>query len=181
MNIGRKYRWLLYGLLPVLVTLGMAIADDSNRSLPEPDRSFIRQAAKDSLWHISLGELALKQAAGGNIRKYGEDMILGNRRIQADIQSLAKKKGVDLEIDQDPLQNQTLEHLSREPGAGFDRQYISLMIDEQEKSERLYREEADHGQDRETRGFAGGVLPWIDTQLKRARDILLGIPQPFLK
>ncbi len=33
----------------------------------------------------------------------------------------------------------------------------------------------------ETRGFAGGVLPWIDTQLKRARDILLGIPQPFLK
>jgi putative membrane protein len=181
MNIGRKWSWLLYGLLPVLVTLGMAIADDSNRSLPEPDRSFIRQAAKDSLWHISLGELALKQAAGGDIRRYGEDMIRENQRIQGDLISLAQEKGISIEIMLDPLQGQTLDYLARERGAGFDRQYISLMIDEQEKSERLYREEADHGQDRETRGFAGGVLPWIDTQLKRARDILLGIPQPFLK
>lgn len=181
MDTVRKRGRLLCGLLPVLAMFGIAFAQGSAAPLPEPDRAFLRQAAKDSLWQLSLGELALKQAAGGNIRKYGEDMILGNRRIQADIQSLAKKKGVDLEIDQDPLQNQTLEHLSRELGAGFDRQYISLMIDEQERSYRLYRKEADQGQDRETRAFAGDVLPWIGEQLKRARDILLGIPQPFLK
>lgn len=181
MNIARKWKWLLYGLLPVLATFGMAIAGDSDRSLPEPDRSFIRQAAKDSLWQISLGELALKQAAGGNIRRYGEDVIRENQRIQGDLLSLAQGKGISTEIMLDPLQNQTLEYLARERGAGFDRQYISLMIDEQERSGRLYRKESDQGQDRDTRAFAGNVLPWIDEQLKRAREILLGIPQPFLK
>ncbi len=172
---------MIYGVLPILIMFGIAFAQDPGNPFPEPDRSFLRKAAQDSLWQISLGELALKQAAGRRIRQYGQDTIRINEQIQSDVISLAQRKGISLEIMLDPLQGQTLDYLSREHGAGFDRQYVSLMIDEHEKSERLYRKEAEQGQDRDVRAFAGGVLPWIETQWKRAREILSGIPQPFLK
>lgn len=181
MKIAGTARWIIYGMLPVLMIFGIAFAQDRGNPFPEPDRSFLLQAAKDSLWQISLGDLARTQAAGGDIRNFGKDMIGENQKIQDNIISLAQKKGISIEIMLDPLQGQTLDSLSREHGAGFDRQYISLMIDEHEKSERLYRKEAEQGQDRDVRAFAGGILPWIQMQLKRAREILLGIPQPFLK
>jgi len=177
----RNTKLPLFGLALALLAFGIAIAQVPDTPLTEPDRAFLLQAAKNSLWQISLGELALEQAAGGEIRRYGEDMVRENRKIRADLDSLALRKGLSLEAIPDPLQDQTLAYLSREYGAGFDRQYTSLMIDEQEKSLRLYREETDRGQDGETRTLAARVLPWIDAQLKRAREILLGIPQPFLK
>jgi putative membrane protein len=172
---------MLCGLILAVLAFGIAAAPLADTSLTEPDRTFLRQAAKNSLWQISLGELALQRAAGGEIRRYGEDMIRENRKIRTDLDSLALRKGLSLEAAPDALQDQTLAYLSREYGAGFDRQYASLMTDEQEKSGRLYRDEADRGQDEETRAFAARILPWIELQRKRVREILLGIPQPFLK
>jgi putative membrane protein len=171
----------IFGLMVILLAFGVAGARDAVPGPGELDRTFLHRAAKDSLWQISLGELALKQAAGGEIRRYGEDTIRENRKIRADLDSLAAGKGLALEAALDPLELQTLEHLGKEFGAGFDRQYMSLMMDEQEKSSRLYRQEAEQGWDGEIRAFAARVLPWLELQGKRAREILQGIPQPFLK
>ena len=83
MDATRKRRWILYGLMPALVTFGIAFARGPEAPFPEPDRTLIRQAGL--------------------------------------------------------------------------------------------------GKDGETRAFADDVLPWISEQWKRAREILLEIPQPFLK
>jgi putative membrane protein len=182
MRFPNNTKQALFGLALTLLAVALAFAQGTAAEpLAEPDGAFLRQAAANSLWQASLGELARTQAAGGEIRRYGEDMIRENRKIEADLRSLAHRKGLSLEAALDPLQNQTLGYLAGEFGAGFDRQYASLMTDEQERNSRLYRNEAEQGRDAEIRAYAERILPWIDSQWKRARELLLGIPQPFLK
>jgi uncharacterized protein (DUF305 family) len=180
MKIAGTARWILYGMLPVLMIFGIAFAQDRGNSVPERTVHFScrrqKTASGRSRWET-------RPDAGRRRRhpELRERHDRGNQKIQDNIISLAQKKGISIEIMLDPLQGQTLDALTREHGAGFDRQYISLMSDEHEKSERLYRKEAEQGQDRDVRAFAGDILPWIQMQLKRAREILSGIPQPFLK
>lgn len=44
MDETRKRRWILYGLMPALVTFGIAFAQGLEAPFPEPDHTLIRQA-----------------------------------------------------------------------------------------------------------------------------------------
>lgn len=164
-------------LIFLLTVPGQTDADTAKND----DALFIQQAANSASWMIILGEFAQKQAASGDIRQYGATMVGDYRKHIGELNLLARQKGISLSPDTDTARRNTVQFFSRTFGAGFDRNYISLMADEQNNQLSFYSQEAQKGLDAEIRAFASEKIKIIEGYVSSARKILLDLPKPVLK
>jgi putative membrane protein len=168
-------------LASLCLGIGITFAQTNGMQEPFRDRQFLQNASISSAWKIALGEIALRQAASKNIKEFSKIMMTDQGQIYNDLKGLAQRKGVTLSEDIDPVHRNTIAFLSQEYGAAFDRNYISLMIDEHQRDAVLYREEAEKGLDADVRDFAGSIVRKLEEYAGLAKKILLDIPKPMLK
>ena len=145
------------------------------------DVRFLQDASASNSWMMTLGDLALRQAASGDVREFSRRMIEDQEGIRLNLKRLSDRKGVKLEADRDKIRLNTTAYLSKEYGAAFDRLYMSLLMDEHQRNVVLYKEEIEKGRDGDIKAFAGGVLKKLEAYTEMAKKILAGIPKPFLK
>ncbi len=161
--------------------IGFAFVQTASSREPSPDRRFLQDMASGGAWKISLGEIALRQAANGDIKVFSELMIAEQKRILRDLEAISDRKGISLSRDVDAARQNTLHHFAQEYGAAFDRGYISLMIDEHQRDAALCREEIEMGKDADVRTFASKVKERIEQFIGMAKQILRDLPKPVLK
>lgn len=145
------------------------------------DQLFLQQAYKNATWLSKLGRLANQLAASQSVRDHGRRVTEDYEKHLEELTSLAAKKGVHLTDDSDPARLATLQHFSRRSGAELDRNYISLMIDENKSQLSLYRKEAEKGRDREIMDFASRSIKRLEGDAAVAQMILINLPRPVLK
>lgn len=145
------------------------------------DEQFLQEALNYSSFQIIMGEMAVKQAAGGDFRKYGKDMAAAHGQIYRDLEKIAREKGIRLTAVLDPVRRNTVRYYSQEYGAAFDRNYISLMVDENRRDAVLFRHMEKNSGDAEIRRFAGRVAPNLEGYASRAEKLLAELPFPWLK
>jgi len=145
------------------------------------DQLFVRQAYKNATWLLKLGKLAHQLAASQSVRDHGQLVTEAYEKHLEEIRSLAARKGVSLADDTDPARFNTIQHFSRRTGAELDRNYISLMIDENADQISLYRKEAQEGRDREIADFASRNIKRLEGDAAIAQMILGNLPRPVLK
>jgi putative membrane protein len=145
------------------------------------DRQFLQDASVSSAWLITLGNIALRQAASADIKNFSKMMIRDQGQIDGDLKMLAQRKGVALSGDTDPVRRNTSAFLSQEYGAAFDRNYISLIGDVHQRDAALYREETEKGLDADIRAFAGRLVKRLEEYVGMAKKILNDLPKPLLK
>ena len=173
---------VIAGLVAMLcLCIGLAFVQTASSREPSPDHRFLQEMAPGSQWKISLGELALRQAANGDVKAFSELMIAEQKQILHDLERIADRKGIELSRDVDAARRNTLIHFAQEYGAAFDRGYISLMLDEHQRDAALCREEIEGGKDPDVRTFAGKIFERIGKCVGMAKQILLDLPKPVLK
>ncbi len=145
------------------------------------DSLFIRAAANNCIWKFTMGVLAQKQAASDDVKKYGAMMASDHGKYCSELKRLADTKGIVLTPDPDRVRQNTAVYLSHEFGAAFDRNYISLMADDNQQDLTLYRTEAQSGKDDQIKAFASGIVRRFETYITEAEKILLNLPKPVLK
>ncbi len=161
--------------------IGLTFARTAVSQGLSPDDRFLQDMAAGSAWKINLGDLALRQAANGDVKMFSELMIAVQRQNIRDLDAIADRKGIVLSRDVDAARRNTLIHFSQEYGAAFDRGYISLMLDEHERDTALCREEIEKGNDADVRTWASKILERIEKFVVMAKKILLDLPKPVLK
>jgi putative membrane protein len=172
--------------LPVLAItflclIGSTLAQPDLSSPQNDDLRFLQTAANNCLWKMNLGDLAKKQAASKEVKQYGEIMSTDHGQYYQELNRLAGRKGIAFTADPDRVRKSTFVFLSQEYGAAFDRNYISLMIDDNQRDLSLYRQEAAKGHDAEIRAFAANILNKLEGYVLAAEKILLDLPKPVLK
>lgn len=173
---------VIAGLAALLcLCIGMTFTRTAASQGSSPDGRFLQDMAAGSSWKISLGDLALRRAANGDIKAFSELMIAAQQQIVRDLDAIADRKGIVLSRDVDAARRNTLIHFSQEYGAAFDRGYISLMLDEHQRDAALCGEEIEKGNDADVRTLAGKILDEIDEFVGMAKRILLDLPKPVLK
>jgi putative membrane protein len=145
------------------------------------DQLFLQQAYKNASWLLKLGKLAHQLAASQSVRDHGRLVTEAYEKHLDEIRNLAAKKGVALPDDTDPARFNTIQYFSRRTGAELDRNYISLMIDENNDQMSLYRKEAQQGRDREIADFASRSIQRLEGDAAVAKMILANLPRPVLK
>lgn len=159
-------------------------------AVPEPtdadstkndDILFLQQAANTASWMIALGELAQKQASSDDIRRYGVKMAEDYGKHIDELRLLARQKGLSPSPDNDAARRSTTQFFSGKFNAEFDREYISLMEQENHSMVSFYRWEAQKGLDAEIRAFASEKIAILEGYVVWAHQILLDLPKPVLK
>jgi putative membrane protein len=130
---------------------------------------------------MNLGDLAKKQAASKDVKEYGERMAMDHGQYYQELNRFAYRSGITLAPDSDRVRKDTLAFFSQEYGAAFDRNYVSLMIDENKRDIDLYQKEKEKGRDPEIRSFAARIIKNLEGYVVTAEKILLDLPKPVLK
>jgi putative membrane protein len=162
-------------ILAAILTGSDMMAEESN------PQTFLQKASRNSAWKISTGRIALKQAGSQDVKTYGEMMVSEHEVLSTALQRLALQKGATLSPETDRVRQNTLQFLSHEYGAGFDRSYMSLLMDDNMEDFNLYTKAAKTVKDEELRSLAYALAGKMQAFVREAEKILRDLPQPLLK
>lgn len=100
----RLYSWLPVFILAALSLVGeTALARGTGNIRQQktetekkdvPERGFIMNAARDGLFHVQVGKLAVQRASSEGVKKFGQHAIEHHTQINDELAQLASKKGV---------------------------------------------------------------------------------------
>jgi putative membrane protein len=68
-------------------------------------------------------------------------------------------------------QKETYNELAKLSGAEFDKEYVKVMVDDHEKDVDAFQEQADDGDDADTKAFAAKTLPTLKSHLEMIKKI----------
>ena len=120
---------------------------------------FMTEAAKGGMAEVELSKLATSKSQNAEVKKFAQKMIEDHTNANAELKQLAGKKTVTLPTELDAAHNATKDKLSGLTGAEFDKEYVSAMVADHEKSVSLFKAQADGGTDADAKAFAAKTLP----------------------
>lgn len=176
-----KNHFAILGFLAVFTAFAPAVlAQAAKETVGGQDRAFIVGEAGNQLMDLKLGELATGRAASREVKNFGRSAASDQAEINKELRLIAKKKGVTVFSEMPEKNIGYVTRLSGISGENFDRQYISLALEEYAKELEDFRREAGAGQDPDLRSFAAKNVPLLEKKLARANEIShkLGGPVP---
>ena len=139
------------------------------------DRTFIMDAATDSMAEIELGKVAQQNAASDEVKKYAQRMIDDHTKASQELEPIATKLGVTPPKEVKGHHARMMKDLSKKTGEKFDRDYINGMVKDHQKSVKAFQKESEKGQSEELKQFAAKQLPILQEHLKMAQDLQAGM------
>jgi putative membrane protein len=136
-----------------------------------PDRGFMIYAARDGLFHVEAGKLAVQRASREDVKKFGQHAIEHHSQINDELIKLASTKGVTLPKNMTRKERETLDRLAKLSGADFDKAYIEMEMRDHSKDLSEAQKEAKDGKDPDVKAWAAKIMPTIEEHLKMLRDL----------
>lgn len=152
-------------------SFGVALAGHARAdSASNPDQTFADKAATGGLAEVEMGKLAQKHAQGTEAKQFGKKMVTDHSKANAELKTLAKKKGMTLPTKLTPEQQATYDGLAKLNGAEFDTAYMKDMQKDHDEDVAEFKKEADNGQDPDLKKWAGKTLPVLQTHDEMAHQ-----------
>ena len=142
------------------------------------DAEFLSEAVKSGQFLEHLGNASTRAEA--KVRQFGRGVMNDFSKANKSVGELSAERGIAT-ATMDESRRSTLEWFQRLKGAEFDREFMSLMIDEFYRNIEAYGKEIRSGSDPRVKVFAEGRAPALENHLKSARAVFRGIPAPLLK
>jgi putative membrane protein len=179
-----RYSTLLL-MSAVLIIAGAALAEEpvepmkpstAAKVLMDDDtKDFFETAASANQFEIESSKMAKKMATDPALKEFANHMIKDHTKASRDLQTLAKKKGVALDVKLLKRHQAMLDDLRDEqPGKDFDEEYRAKMIASHKEAVSLFDEAAQDNKDTEIRAFAAKTLPTLQKHGGMAKKL----PEP---
>ncbi len=137
----------------------------------EDDHEFAVDAVSGGIMEVTLGNVALKNAASEKVKEFGQTIIDDHTKANGTLMALAAQKGITLPTSAGDKHQEHINDLSKKQGADFDKEYMNMMVDDHEEDIRKFEEEAKNGKDSDLRNFAADQVPILKKHLEAARSI----------
>jgi putative membrane protein len=145
-------------------------ADDKNSSnssgekseKPLTDKEFVMRAAQGGMTEVELGKVASEKASSSQVKDFGARMVKDHSQANDELKDLAQKKGIAISPKLDTRHQAQVERLSKLSGSAFDKAYVKNQVTAHEMTVKLFREEAQSGQDPDLKAFANKTLPTLE-------------------
>jgi len=151
------------------------------KPLAETDRRFVETAARDGMSEVELGKLALEKAKKQSVKDFAQMMVDDHGKANEELMGLAQTKGMDatqMKMDTgSPEMAPMMEkrgQLEKLTGTKFEKQYVSMMVDDHEKAVALFREQSTNGTDPQLKEWAAKTLPKLEEHLAHAQALKAG-------
>lgn len=135
------------------------------------DRQFIERAAVLQMTLAHLGKMAQDQGNKTEVKDLGSKMVQDQTNAYSELCDLAGKQGETVPKGINIRKEPGIERLVSLKGAGFDRQFPREEIVQVERAVALFKRESEHGQNADVKAYAGKVLPQLQDELQKAKDL----------
>lgn len=140
----------------------------ADAKVEEGKRSFICEAAISRLLLVKMSAVAALRANSSGVRQFAHVSADDDRRANRKLKEIAWSKDLGICAEMDDSRALLLLALQRQAGDEFDREYLTLQVDQRRRTVRLFREQAENGADGELRNYAQASLPALETHLRSA-------------
>lgn len=146
-------------------------SDKTTVTLDKHDAEFFDEATQGGLLEVRLGQLAVKQGASEEVRKYGQRMIDDHGKLNQQLAQVAGTKGLAVPQVLDKKHQDIVDKLAKETGASFDRAYMSRMVDDHKEDVKAFEKMTKDGKDHDMKLLANSALPSLREHLAQAKEM----------
>jgi len=136
-----------------------------------PDKGFMMYAARDGIFHVEAGKLAVQRGSSEGVKKFGQHSIDHHTQLNNELMQLASKKGVILPKKMGKKEQEALDKLAKLSGPDFDKAYLEMEIKDHSKDLSAFQKEAKDGKDPDVKAWAANGVEAIEEHLKMTRDL----------
>jgi len=136
-----------------------------------PDKGFMMNAARDGIFHVEAGKLAVQRASSEGVKKFGQHSIDHHAQLNDELMQLASKKGVTLPKKMSKKEQEALDKIAKLSGPDFDKAYLEMEIKDHSSDLTGFQKEAKSGKDPDVQAWAAKAVEAIEEHLKMARDL----------
>jgi putative membrane protein len=151
-------------------------AKDSNENsttmaVKEDDSEFMVNAANGGMMEVEAGKVAADKAQSKAVKDYAAMMVKDHTKAGDELKALAASKSVTLPAMLAEDEQKHLTDMSAKTGADFDKHYVDMMVDDHDKTIKMFEDEAKDGKDADAKAWAAKTLP----TLKQHQDAIKAI------
>ncbi len=139
---------------PAKTVVSSVVAKNEN-----DDAGFVKEAVDRSMFEVEIGKLALKKAISTQVQEFAKMMVDDHTNVKTDLKALATQKKIVTPGAITQSQQQQLTALMAKSGQEFDRQYLSYVRAEHQKTVDSFKKAAENAKDTEIKAFAAKTLP----------------------
>lgn len=140
---------------------------DAGETFDEAD--FAIEAAEGGLFEVQLGKIAASRAVNQDVKEYASMMVKDHRQANQELTALAKGKGIVLPTALGRDNQDDLREFNEKAANEFDEDYIERMIEDHERTIKIFERASSQSKDSEVKAFADKQLPILKKHLEHAR------------
>jgi putative membrane protein len=135
------------------------------------DQEFVRTAADGGLLEVKAAESAIKTTSNADIKIFAEMMLKDHSTANTELQSIAKKKGIETPTKLSEKSERKLKDLQAKQSAEFDAAYAAAMVNDHKETVALFERANAETKDTELKNWVESKLPVLRHHLKMAQDL----------
>lgn len=139
------------------------------------ETEFLSDIVTDGMVEEELGRLAAEKASSDEVRRLGQYVMSARAEVGRDAYALAAAKGISVPQDLNEEYRTLIDGLGRFDAADFDRQYVSIMLKEHEKTVSQLMEDVEGILDPEVKSFAEKAFEAVEEHFDLTRRVAANI------
>ncbi len=137
----------------------------------EADRKFIREIASDNMLEVRLAELAERKATSPAVKQFAQRVVTDHTKMQDEVRSLATSSKLTFDPGLGQLHQQKLHRMEKVTAKNFDREYMTLMVQNHNDDVNYFDGEGHTAQSAVVRNLVAVQLPTLREHLKVAKQV----------
>lgn len=146
-------------------------AANTTGAISDDDREFFTKAAQGGISEVKMAQLVVGKTQNQEVKAFAQRMIADHTKANDELKALAAKKSVTLPMDVSDSQRDDYDDLAKLTGAEFDKEYVSLMVDDHNEDVEEFGEQANEANDADLRAFAAKTLPTLQSHQAQIKAI----------
>jgi putative membrane protein len=147
-------------------------ANEMNTSVLDiSDVAFLREAAQAGHAEVRMGEILSEKASDPSLREFGRMLLEHHGQGNAELASLATRKGLSAPEEMSPAQQAKMAQLADLSGDRLDRAMEKQALDSHVRALRSYKMAARQARDADVRAFAKSQIPLLEEHLNTVRRL----------
>src|SRR3954452_3123786 len=127
-------------------------------ALNQEDRRFVQEAAVGGMAEVELSKIAQK-SENPDIKRFADRMVQDHMAANQELMSVTGGLGIEAPKALDHEHEQMRQKLATLHGKALDEQYMQLMIQDHNKTVKLFQQEERSGGNTQLKSFAAKALP----------------------
>ncbi len=139
------------------------------------DHNFLVEVASAGMMEIGLGKFAAKNAGSAAVKQFGELMVKDHTLSDSLLNDIARVKNIAIPNVPGDKHQKHIDELIKKKGADFDKDYMSMMVDDHEETIKKFEDAEKNAIDEDIKAFATKTLPLLRKHLETAKKIKDGL------